>query len=286
MRTESFSGIYWKLLYELVGCAVSPRSDAYEERNARTGVVVRALPGGQSFKLDLSEGRLPMVGNRRTYPRIAAAEVAWQFMGTQDPAFVMEHAPKLWSKFIEGGKLLTAYGYRWRKHFGRDQLGEALAALAGDGSYRRAYISSWDPARDGLTEKDQPKNLPCPVGFSITRQDKTLHMSFLLRSSDVFVGLPYDVMSYALTQRAIASELGCEPGTLHVTLAHAHIYEPHFEMARRSLDLNVSGGMEPWMPTESISQILADPHKYVAGMADLARSVPWHEYDPKPDVVL
>ena len=91
---SQFSQTYRQLLNDLV---CSP----HEELNKRTGSRIKLLLGGQSFKISLANGRLPVVGNRAYFPHIAAAETAWQLMGTKDPAFILKHAPKLWSKFVE-----------------------------------------------------------------------------------------------------------------------------------------------------------------------------------------
>lgn len=281
-ETNSFSSAYLDLLWRL-------DDEGINEVNARTGVHITALPGGHSFKLDLSGGRIPVPGNRRYWPRVAAAEVAWQFMGTKDPSFIMEKAPKVWGAFIEDGKIKTAYGYRWRRCFGRDQIALALRALRNDPSNRQVYVSAWNPATDGLGQPGQPKNIPCPVGFSVTQVDDTIHMSVFLRSSDVFVGLPYDVMAYALTLDAIAHSLGYHTGSLHVTLAHAHSYEPHDDMVIESL--YGSGkkwvtGHEPEFPRWTVEQIETDPHGYVDQVDELCRGLPVSDYSPKPMVVV
>jgi thymidylate synthase len=254
-----------------------------EEVNARTRVRIKMLEGGHSFKLDLRDGRLPVAGNRRYFPRVAAAEAAWQFMGTKDPAFIVDKAPRLWEKFVEDGELKTAYGYRWRRHFGRDQLAMAMYELVHNPTNRQLYISAWDPATDGLGGP-QPKNIPCPVGFSLTRVDYHLHCSVFIRSSDVFVGLPYDVMCYAMTVDAVAAQCALAPGTLHVTLAHPHVYEPHFDLVRRSLDAEWLSA-EPNLPGYTVDMITSDPDAYLAQVKRLSARVPWMDWNPYPDLV-
>ncbi len=265
MRTSSFREAYHGLLCEL--------QQAGEEVNARTGVRIKRLDGGHSFKLDLGTGRLPVPGNRATHPRVAAVETAWELTGTQDPTFVLQHAPKIWRDFVEeDGRIECAYGYRWRRHFGRDQIWMAIRALTEDPSNRQVYVSTWDPFADGLGAPDQPKNVPCIAGFSLTRTDDLAHLSVFIRSSDVFVGLPYDVMNYALKLDAFAASLDCRPGTLHVTLAHPHIYEPHFDMLTESLDRVWTTG-EPNLPGWSAEQIVCDPDGYVEVVKRLAMRV-------------
>lgn len=258
----------------------------YEE-NARTGVGITMLEGGYSFKVDLG-GRLPIPGNRRYWPRVAAAEVAWQFMGTKDPEFILRHAPKLWEKFVEDGELRTAYGYRWRSHFGRDQLALAMKELRENPTNRQLYVSAWDPRIDGLGGP-QPRNIPCPVGFSLTRTQEELHCSVFIRSSDVFVGLPYDVMVYSLTVDAVASSCGLRPGTLHVTLAHPHYYNPHGKLVRDCIEGGHSQwelNVEPGLPAWSVDDVLQDPDGYVTQVHRCASRVNNNEWNPMPKLVL
>ena len=286
---------YRPLLAELIHQGV-------EETNARTGVATRLLQGARAFQLNLINGRLPVPSNRRYFPHIAAAEVAWQLLGTTDPSFIMEHAPKIWGKFLEPAVdpknpmvLKTAYGYRWAKHFGRDQLALAVSELIDNPTNRQLYISAWDPSVDGLGGP-QPKNIPCPVGFTLSRFRDELHMSVLMRSSDAFVGLPYDVMGYALMLDAIAASTGCRPATLTFTLAHVHIYEPHWALNLAA----ISGGRvaiegastiwpidcEPNLPGWSLTRISADPHGYVEIVKLLAKRVAHNTWNPAPELVI
>lgn len=276
---NEFNTIYRALLEEVTFYG-------YEETNSRTGVKIRALPGGQSFKLDLLRNRLPVLGNRRYFPRVAAAEVAWQFMGTQDPTFILAKAPKIWQDFVEDGKLKAAYGYRWKHHFGRDQLAQLIHQLRTNPTNRQLYVSSWDPETDGLGSPNQPKNIPCPVGFSVTTTGKELHMSVFVRSSDMFVGLPYDVMSYALTLEAIAMSTGHFPASLHFTLAHAHVYEPHWDAIAECLNQDWCEPCQPLMPGFSIENILDDPDNYLQTVKMLAGQVAHNPYNPLPPVVV
>ncbi len=279
MTMPHFRKEYRKLLKLLL-------SNGIIEVNERTGVSITMLEGGYSFKLDLSSCKLPIAGNRKYFPRVAAAEVAWQFMGTQDPTFIMDAAPKIWGKFVKDGILETAYGYRWRKHFGRDQIQLAINKLMTNPTNRQLYISAWDPSYDGLGNLSLPPNIPCPVGFSLTRTGDDLHCSVFIRSSDVFVGLPYDVMGYALTLDAIAASCGLTPGSLHVTLAHAHIYEPHFEYLLESLSRQEWISEEPALPAWSVKEIEEDPYGYLSHIRRLTDRVQWNQWNPMPEVIV
>ncbi|UFK26697.1 thymidylate synthase [Roseobacter phage RDJL6] len=314
MKPNSMHQNYRSLLSELMNHGV-------EEENERTKTRIKMLQGGHSFKLDLTNGRLPIAGNRSYFPHIAAAETAWQFMGTKDPTFIVGKAPKLWSKFVEtettrfGGRdaddddevverqvLKTAYGFRWREAFGRDQLRLAVNELMDNPTNRQLFISAWDPRCDGLGGP-QPKNIPCPVGFTVSRFQDDLHMSVFIRSSDVFVGLPYDVMCYALTADAIAAEAGLRPASIHFTLAHPHLYKPHWNAVRACLTGDWNEGewrerkefaeastdwasrCEPTLPAWSIEDILENPDGYVDTVRRLSKRVQNNPWNPLPEVI-
>lgn len=297
-----------------------------DEANLRTKTRIKVGRGGTAFRLDLSDGLLPTIGFRKTFPKSAAAEVAWYLQGSQDATFIKKYAP-LWDKFVEtiplnpelGGPVSltnavpmsasvkihetrdrdgrmwqhpgevtfegvqSAYGYRWRNHFGRDQIRLAVEALRKDPTDRRVLVSAWDPAEDGLGTKGQ-KNVPCPASFNFTAQGKELHSSLFLRSSDIFVGLPYDVMGHALLMDAVAQELRLRPGILHVTLAHAHLYETHWDMTAEMMKQDpVVPEMQ--LPGWSLSQIERAPDDYVVRYAEEAKQHTWPTYNPKPEVV-
>ena len=207
----------------------------YEEVNKRTGVKIKTLRGSVTLKIDLSSGELPRIHLRKTYPHIAAAEVAWFLSADRDITWLKKYA-KIWDKFTEyDGTIKNAYGYRWRKHFRRDQIKLAVEALKKDQTDRQTVIMAWDPANDGLGTGIE-KNVPCPVGFTLSVVDCELHSTLLMRSSDVFVGLPYDIMGQAILMQVLATSIGVNMGTMTFTLAHPHIYENHISIAQTCFD--------------------------------------------------
>lgn len=275
---NTFNVHYTALLEELM-------THGTVETNKRTNSKILLLEGGRSFSMDLHDGKLPVAGNRRYFPGVAAAETAWEFMGTRNPAFMLKHAPKLWESFVEADQIRASYGYRWRSNFGRDQLKLALKTLRNDPSNRQVYISAWDPAIDGLGEPGQPKNLPCPVGFSLTTSGNLLHLSVFMRSSDAFIGLPYDVMGYALKLAAFASSLDRVPGFLHFTMAHVHVYKAQWSLMKKSV-MDAQTQCRPPMPNWSVDAIVRKPEQYVKDMKALAKLVSWNKWDPKPKVIV
>lgn len=278
MMMEKFLHYYSDLLGVLLDSATP------SVKNERTGVMVKVLGSGCSFVLDLSDGILPTMGLRKAYPYVAGAELAWFLSGEKDITWLNKYAPRIWSKFTEEGttEVANAYGYRWRTHFYRDQIALAVKALQSNPSDRRVYIAAWDPGLDGLGRTS--KNVPCPVGFSVYVLGARVHMSVFLRSLDVFVGLPYDVMDFSLLLKAFADELDLNPGTLRTTAAHAHLYEPHWEMAEMCLTQTpVVPQFE--MPSLKVLRIPVYKDEYVEQLKAEAAKYQWPKYNPRPEVV-
>jgi len=279
---QPFHETYKQLLKDLL------ESDV--EMNNRTGVNIKVSDTPISFNVDLSDGVLPTIGVRKTFPKSAAAEVAWFISGEQDVSFIKMYAP-MWDKFSETIKkddaeiegVLAAYGYRWRNHFGRDQLTDAVEALKKDPSNRRIYISAWDAATDGLLEEGQ-SNVPCPVGFTLSIVKGKLNSAVMLRSSDVFVGLPYDVMGHSLLMDSIAKTLNVDLGIMHTTLAHPHLYQFHWKMAEQCLNNDIKIPALQ-MPHWSLEEIENKPNEYVEKIRQDSLKHEWPEYNPKPFVV-
>lgn len=275
ITTPFWSDVYRGLLNEALN--FSP-----ESRNERTGHAVKTIRGGESFKLDLSDGLIPIPDFRRFYPGTAAVELAWYLSGSRDLAW-HEKLQKIWGPFAVDGVVENSYGYRWRSHFERDQIALAIQTLRDDPSSRQVLISAWDPARDGLGYS--AKNVPCPSHFTFSVQDEELHSSLFLRSSDLFVGLPYDVMGHGLLMNAMAKSLELNVGTLHVTLANAHIYDSHYEACHE--------GLHRWSPTRpevatpflSVEEIVKFPEIYIKAVEAAAKKIAWTEFNPHPELI-
>ena len=227
---------------------------------------------------------LPLAGARKLHPKTAAAEVAWSLVGTEDVSFMSRHAP-IWDKFAVDGRVPGAYGYRWRRAFGRDQLKAAVDTLMRDPSSRQVYVSTWDPSSDGL-DPDSRALAPCPVGFTFQVIDGFLSAFVHMRSSDLAVGLPYDVMVYALLLDAVASETGYGRGALTLSLDHAHIYEPQAQALEACRHRAQTSGCVP-MPRWTLADVEADPDGYVARVkalgAEARRPCRWRPSARRPE---
>lgn len=226
------------------------------EWNKRTGAVIHCCDGPQHIKHKFQDSSvtrpvqlIPVLGNRRYSLKVASAEAAWQAMGTRDASFIMQHAPKLWKKFLvasTGGEIIeAAYGWRWQSYFGTNQIEVALRRLSEDPTCRQVWVSAWDPMTDMENSLREPPmlNIPCPVGFGLNIIANKLNMTVMIRSSDMLVGLPYDMLCYMLTLDMLKCELvkyglaELRLGTIHFTMAHAHYYEAQREVAMHMLSL-------------------------------------------------
>ena len=146
----------------------------------------------------------------------------------------------------------------------------------------RVYVGAWDPGQDGLGTPSQ--NVPCPVGFSVYIVSDRVHLAVTLRSLDVFVGLPYDVMDFALLLDAFAAELGLERGTLRLTGHHVHLYEDHWEMAETCIGRAPVMPRFP-MPRTPVMTIPLDRDSFVMDMKQLYNLHEWPSYSPIPEVI-
>lgn len=260
-----------------------------QELNQRTGAAIRVIKGGYYFALNLEWAIMPLPVYRRIYIKSAAAETAWQILGDRSTKFISKYT-KMWKKFEEGGEIKAAYGYRWQTHFGRNQLDRAIDVLRDDPSDRQVIIMAWDPGSDALGD-EQKANVPCPIFFQLYILEQQLCMSVYLRSSDVFVGLPYDVLNYALLLKAIQEEIDnphLKLGTLQFTLAHAHLYESHFKAAKhiimdKALTLIDACLLPDGWP---VSRISTNPDAYVSFIDRRTKVVAQTFFDPKPEIIV
>ena len=254
--------------------------------NQRTGVGVRTVPGGAALKVNLSSRHLPTIRTRRMFPKTPAAEVAWFLSGRKSTEWLSKYT-KIWAKFADkDGDVANAYGWRWREHFGRDQLRAMVRLLAADPSSRHALVSTWDPAIDGLGTPSRAT--PCPAFFQLGVTGESLHMCLYMRSSDVMVGLPYDIMGFSLLLDAVAASLSLLNGTLTVFIANAHVYDVHMDAAAQLLKnvVRVDSYQDPLLPAWTLDDIRRAPDQYVNWVAASTSGLDQPTFSPKLEVVL
>ena len=276
---KDFNKQYFDILKEV-------KERGFNITNARTAQQIRVSHIPFTITLDLTEGYLPLASNRKYSPHIAASEAAWIISGEQSTEWLSKHT-QIWQQFADiNGNINSAYGYRWRHAFGRDQLNEAIEVLRTDDSSRQIVLSMWDASSDGLLSKSKP-NVPCPVMLILNVISNKLNAQLIIRSSDLFVGLPYDVMTYAFILKSIADELRMGLGIYSIYLAHPHIYSDHLQF----IDLknwNENSQIKLFMPAMSISDIEKDKDNYMMTVRQLfdGCSVMKNHFNPKPKVFL
>jgi thymidylate synthase len=173
--------------------------------------------------------------------KLFVAEQVWYLMGENDPTWLRQFT-KIWDDFLEeDGTVKAAYGYRWRHHFGRDQIEALISHLTDNPASRHAVVITWDPGSDGLAV-DTKKNLPCPYSFTANIAGGKLHLHNIVRSNDMILGCPHDVAGFAFLQCVLAERLGVEPGIYTHSISNAHIYDNHFDGARELLSRSQSHG--------------------------------------------
>jgi thymidylate synthase len=216
-----FDKIYIQLIKDVLDNGV-------EDYNERSGFHCKAIFGAH-FKIDLAQG-FPLLSLRKLPLKIFVAEQVWFVKGDNNPDWLRPFT-KIWDDFIEEDGTVTSYGYRWRKHFGRDQLGELIKHLKEKPGSRQAVVITWDPVSDGLTAKPR-KNVPCLFSFVVNIMGGKVCMHNIVRSEDLFLGMPHDVPGFAFLQMMIAQELGLPVGTYAHTITNAHFYSDQYEAAK------------------------------------------------------
>ena len=202
--------------------------EGVREKNARTGHEVSAVPG-MHFSIDIEKDGFPLLTLRKIPVKMFVAEQIWFVSGARKPADFLRDFTKIWDAFTNPGDTVTvAYGYRWRKHFGRDQLGKLVELLKKDPTSRHAVIVTWDPASDGLGGTKRA-NVPCPYTFTVNIIGGRLHLHNMVRSNDMVLGFPADVAGFALLQTMLAQKLGVGVGVYSHSISNAHMYDNQYE---------------------------------------------------------
>jgi thymidylate synthase len=227
----NFDQQYQKLLQKII-------TDGYQEVNKRTGHTCYSLPG-QTMQFDLSQ-EFPLLTLRNIPLKVFIAEQIWFLMGERDIAW-LQNFTKIWDDFATENNIIeAAYGYRWRKHFKRDQIGGLIELLQNDPTSRHGVILMWDPSDDGLSTGTEKKNVPCPYTFTVQIIGGKLHLHLVIRSNDMILGNPHDVAGFALLAHFLAQKLQTSLGFLTISISNAHIYDIHLEQAKELISREIS----------------------------------------------
>ncbi len=204
------------------------------DRNDRTGVGTRSVFGHQ-MRFDLSRG-FPLLTTKKLHLRSIIHELLWFLKGDTNIAYLQENGVRIWDEWAdENGNLGPVYGYQWRswpdpKGGSVDQIAKVLEQIRTTPQSRRLIVSAWNPA-----QVDEMQLPPCHCLFQFYVANGRLSCQLYQRSADIFLGVPFNIASYALLLSMVAQVTGLEPGEFIHTLGDAHLYSNHFEQAKEQL---------------------------------------------------
>lgn len=249
-----FDKLYQDLVSEIMSSGV-------EEYNQRTKLKTRIITGVH-FNLNVTD--FPLLTLRKMPLKLFVAEQIWYLQGDKDLSF-FQNFSKIWDDFKEDNNTVSsAYGYRWRQFFERDQIQSLLSMLTKDPSSRQGVVLTWDANNDGL-DGPPKKNVPCVPMWVANIVGGKLNFHVIFRSNDVMLGLPHDVAGFALLQHILAQKLNVELGMLHYTVSHAHIYENHYPNAQELLRRgHEHAGIKLKLPANSYDRALSKEEQIVS----------------------
>jgi len=204
------------------------------EKADRTGTGTRSVFGWQ-MRFDLSAG-FPLVTTKKVHLRSIVHELLWFLQGDTNIGYLKEHKVGIWDEWADqNGDLGPVYGQQWRRWAGADgveidQIRWVVEEIKRNPDSRRLIVSAWNVA-----ELPKMALLPCHTLFQFYVADGKLSCQLYQRSGDIFLGVPFNIASYALLTHMVAQVCGLQVGDFVHTLGDAHLYSNHFEQAREQL---------------------------------------------------
>jgi thymidylate synthase len=204
------------------------------DRGDRTGTGTRSVFGHQ-MRFDLADG-FPVITTKRLHLKSIIHELLWFLKGDTNIRYLKENGVSIWDEWAdEEGNLGPVYGAQWRSwpdydggHI--DQMAKLVESIKTNPNSRRHIVTAWNPAL--VDEMALP---PCHCLFQFYVADGRLSCQLYQRSADIFLGVPFNIASYALLTLMMAQVTGLEPGDFVHTLGDAHLYANHFEQAKLQL---------------------------------------------------
>jgi thymidylate synthase len=204
------------------------------DRSDRTGTGTRSVFGYQ-MRFDLAQG-FPVTTTKKLHLKSIIHELLWFLAGDTNIKYLNDNGVTIWDEWADqNGDLGPVYGKQWRSWPARDggeidQITSLLKQLRTNPHSRRLIVSAWNPA-----EVDAMALPPCHCLFQFYVSDGKLSCQLYQRSADIFLGVPFNIASYALLTMMVAQVVGLKPGDFVHTLGDAHLYSNHFEQAREQL---------------------------------------------------
>ncbi|MCF8381243.1 MAG: thymidylate synthase [Bacteroidales bacterium] len=205
-----------------------------QKKEDRTGTGTISTFGYQ-MRFDLQEG-FPMLTTKKLHLKSIIHELIWFLAGDTNVKYLNENGVKIWNEWADDkGDLGHIYGYQWRswpapdgKHI--DQISQVIDSIKNNPDSRRHIVSAWN-----VGELNNMALPPCHILFQFYVYDGKLSCQLYQRSADIFLGVPFNIASYALLTLMIARETGLKPGEFIHTLGDAHIYMNHIEQVKTQL---------------------------------------------------
>ena len=204
------------------------------DKSDRTGTGTRSVFGYQ-MRFNLADG-FPLLTTKKLHLKSIIHELLWFLKGDTNARYLQENGVRIWNEWAdENGDLGHIYGYQWRSwpdynggHI--DQISEVIETIKNNPDSRRIIVSAWNVA--DLPNMNLP---PCHAFFQFYVADGKLSLQLYQRSADSFLGVPFNIASYALLLMMVAQVTGLEVGDFVHTLGDAHIYNNHFEQIKEQL---------------------------------------------------
>ena len=204
------------------------------EKHDRTGTGTLSVFGHQ-MRFDLDEG-FPLVTTKKLHLKSIAYELLWFLRGDTNVKYLHEHGVSIWDEWAdEAGELGPVYGQQWRSWPSPDgnaidQIADVVAMIRKNPDSRRLIVSAWNPPDIGKMALP-----PCHCLFQFYVAKGRLSCQLYQRSADIFIGVPFNIASYALLTMMVAQVTGLQPGEFIHTFGDAHLYLNHLEQARLQL---------------------------------------------------
>lgn len=204
------------------------------EKGDRTGTGTRSVFGYQ-MRFDLSKG-FPLLTTKKLHLKSIIYELLWFLKGDTNVHYLQEHGVRIWNEWADAdGSLGHIYGYQWRSwpdynggHI--DQISDAIRDIKENPNSRRIIVNSWN-----VGDLDNMNLPPCHMFFQFYVANGKLSLQMYQRSADSFLGVPFNIASYALLLMMVAQVTGLEPGEFVHTLGDTHIYNNHIEQVKLQL---------------------------------------------------
>jgi thymidylate synthase len=256
-----------------------------QSKDDRTGTGTYSLFGYQ-MRFDLSEG-FPLLTTKKLHTRSIFHELLWFLQGSTNTAYLQENGVRIWNEWAtEEGDLGPVYGKQWRSWACPDgstvdQISQVIEQIKTTPHSRRLLVSAWNPAflpDESISPQDNVRQgrmalPPCHTLFQFYVRDGKLSCQLYQRSADVFLGVPFNIASYALLTHMIAQVCDLEVGDFVHTFGDVHLYSNHLEQAREQL------GREPTsLPELKINSDIKNIFAFTYGDFEIVN------YEPQPGI--